>query len=101
MTYRVEISKPAIEDALAAYAFIAKDSPTLAERWYLGLMDAIDALEKYPRRCRRATEADEFTVELRQLRYKSHRILFTIEGHSVRVQHVRHAARRRLRPEEL
>jgi plasmid stabilization system protein ParE len=92
--FRVEVSPPAVEDAIGAWRFIADDSPAAADRWYHGLMQAIDSLDTHPRRCRRARESAEFDVEVRQLIYGSHRVLFSIQEDRVLVLHIRHTARR-------
>lgn len=94
MKFRVEISAVAVEDAIESWRFISQDSLEAADRWYLGLMGAIDSLETHPRRCRRARESAEFDVEVCQLIYGSYRILFSIRQDEVLVLHIRHSARR-------
>ena len=94
MKFLVEISPFAIQNAVAAFEYIALDSPDRAVAWYQGLIAAIDTLSSLPRRCRKAPESEALTVDVRQLMYGSHRILFTIEGDRVRVHAIRHAARR-------
>lgn len=98
MRYAVWIAPPAVRDAIESRAYIAQQSPEAADGWYEGLLDAIDTLALHPRRCPKAVEAKVMRTEVRQLLYKSHRILFTIEGPQVRVQHIRHAARRAWQP---
>lgn len=93
MRCSVRIAPSAI-DALAAHATIAVDSPDAADRWFAGLVDAIDTLETHPRRYRRAIESRHFRREIRQMLYVSHRVLFTIHRSEVRVLYVHHAARR-------
>ncbi len=44
MAYRVDISRPAIEDAEAAYLWMRETSPEKAAEWFAGLMDAIFSL---------------------------------------------------------
>jgi plasmid stabilization system protein ParE len=72
-----------------------------AEAWLDGVLAAIDTLTSLPRRCPLAPENDEFDVEVRQLLYGEHRILFTVEDDVVRVLHVLHGARRFLTPDEV
>ena len=88
--YRILIQPPAADDLDAAYRWIARDSPRRAEAWLDGVVDAIQTLSSFPRRCPLAPEDDAFDVEIRQLLYGDFRIL-----------HVRHGARRSIGPEEL
>jgi plasmid stabilization system protein ParE len=94
--YTVVFHRRAHNEALEAAKYIAEDSPLNAARWYEGLEKAIESLRTMPRRCGIAPESAFLGVELRQLVYKSHRIIFQIHEISkiVRVLHVRHGARR-------
>jgi plasmid stabilization system protein ParE len=94
--YRVDFSPEARLEALEAAEYIARTSPAAALRWYEGLERALAGLEAMPRRWARAPESEFLGEELRHSLYKSHRIIFRIEEdtRSVRVLHVRHAARR-------
>lgn len=60
--------------------------------------EAIASLATFPKRCPLAPETVSFPFEVRQLLYgrKPHvyRILFTIEGDTVNVLHIRHGRRR-------
>lgn len=48
-----------------------------------------------PERCALAREDTAFHgIELRQLVFKSHRVLFVVRGGDMHVLHIRHAARR-------
>lgn len=66
-------------------------------QWFQGLRQAIASLSELPQRCPLAPENAEFPFEVRQLLYgrKPHvyRILFTIDGDTVVVLHIRHARR--------
>jgi len=66
-------------------------------RWFLKLDEAITSLTEQPKRCKLAPEARYFPFEVRQLLYgdKPHvyRILFSIEGDTVFILHVRHGVR--------
>jgi plasmid stabilization system protein ParE len=100
MTYRV-ISMPGAQaEAEAAFLWIWRDSPASAFRWQNGLEDAIDSLERFPERCPLAPESDVLEIQVRQLLYKSHRVLFVIDAKTVYVLHVRHAARGMLGTQE-
>lgn len=101
MTYTVINSPGADLDIAAAYLHIRREAPLNAERWLRGMLKAVHSLEKLPRRCAHVPEQEEFAIELRQLLFKSHRIIFTIEGRTVRILHVRHVARHSLGPRDL
>jgi toxin ParE1/3/4 len=65
---------------------------------FRGLRDAIASLADSPRRCPLAPEIAVFPVEVRHLLYgrKPHvyRVLFTLDGATVSVLHIRHGRRR-------
>ena len=102
MTYRVIIEAPAQADMEETYRWIAQESLERAVRWYNGLVDAITSLATLPERCPFAPENAFFSEEIRQLLYGKrggvYRILFTVVHDTVHVLHVRHGARRSLRP---
>jgi len=66
-------------------------------RWFLALEEALASLAAFPERCALAPETLRFPFEVRQLLYghKPHvyRILFSIEGQTVNVLHIRHGRR--------
>ncbi len=66
------------------------------ERWLRQLYSQIDTLEQFPERCPRALESEFLGEDLRQLIFKSHRVVFRVDKASstVHVLHVRHAKRR-------
>ena len=101
--YRVILQPEAYEGMESAYEYIERDSPESAHQWAIGLMDAINSLRTFPRRCSLAPENEFFTQEIRQLLYGKgrirYRVLFTIKGDAVSVLHIRHGARDALKPE--
>src|SRR5271163_4295510 len=75
-------------------------SPTVAARWYNGLIKKIDTLRRHPSRCPLAAENDKFPEEIHELLYgrggkqkHKHRIIFTIREDAVHILYVRHTAR--------
>jgi len=102
MRYRVEITAAALADAEEAFLWIYRDSPEKAMQWLNAALHAIGSLESYPGRCALAPENDAFEQEIRQLLYGKrsgvYRILFTISGDGVVILHIRHGARRWLKP---
>ena len=95
MRYKVIFRPEARDEALDAADYIAAHgSPFVALTWYTGLEAAITSLESSPARCAYARERDAFPgIELRQLVYKSHRLMFVVLAKEVHVLHVRHVAR--------
>jgi len=94
--YQVIATPEAQSNIREAFDYIRDRSPLNAARWLRGLHERIESLELFPRRCGTAREQPYFEEELRQLVYKSHRLIFTIdeEEKTVHVVFVRHAARR-------
>ncbi len=101
MRYRIEIQPNALRELDDAFGCIARRSPARAERWQARAMRAIRSLTEFPRRSPLAPESDDFGAEVRQLLYGDYRILYDIQGDTVRILHVRHGARRPLPPDEL
>ena len=105
MKYRVLIQRPAHADIEAAYLYLRDRSESAAERWLAGVEQAIKTLDTFPHRCGLAPESKEFPEVIRQLLYGRrsgrYRILYIVRGEVVHVLHVRHGARRALRPDEL
>ena len=96
MRYDVVIIAEAEEDLEEAYRFIREDSPTRAKRWRESLLARAKSLSAFPGRCAIAPESFALGVEVRQLVVGNYRVLFTIDGSTVTVRHIRHAARRRI-----
>ena len=106
MNYRVIVEPTAEREIRSAAGWMIENaSPTIAARWYNGLLEKIDALRRRPTRCTLAAEDDRFPEEIRELLYgrfgkrrHKHRIIFTIRDDAVHVLYVRHTARDELEP---
>lgn len=96
--HRVIITGPAKRDMQAAYDWWSENrSAEQANRWYIGIHAAVQALRNMPERCPQAIEADLLDRGIRQIlfglsRHATHRVLFTIDGNSVVVLRVRHTS---------
>ena len=104
MSYELVLTDRAGADLEEAYRWYAERSPERAARWYNGFLEALGTLATNPQRCGLAPENARFPFEVRQLIYGKHhtyRALFTMRQERVVVLHVRHTARRQIRPEEL
>lgn len=103
MIYRVLIQPSAEAELDAAYRYRAARAPQAAARWFAGFVEAINSLAEFPERCPFAPENGHFLEEIRQLLYGTRRdafrILFTIQGDTVHVLHIRHGAQRYLHQE--
>jgi len=51
MSFRVEITEPAEQDAREAVRWIAQHSPEKASLWYFDFLEATDSLQEFPSRC--------------------------------------------------
>lgn len=94
MIFRVVIEEQAALD-IAEYGLwiVGQGAPLNAERWIDGIEEAIRSLSSMPERFPRAPESGVIDRPIRQFHFKSHRVLFTVEGSVVHVLHVRHGAR--------
>ena len=97
MEYAVEVTEVAAAEIDSAYEWIREQAPNAAQRWYAGLMTALNSLRQNPRRCARVLAAEFERLEIRQLVYGRrrgrYRILFTISGDTVEIVRVLHGAR--------
>ena len=98
MAFRVEISAAAqIEADEILNWLIAQHAGETGLRWFRALYDANDSLDTFPQPCPVAPENDLFPEDIRQLLYgrkpQQYRILFTIEGETVLIIHVRRSRR--------
>lgn len=93
--HRVKMTAIARVEALQAAMYIAERSPLNSARWQRGFEQAIRRLSVLPKAYARAPESIYFDADIRQVVYKSHRILFTVMGDVVFVLRIRHGARLR------
>ena len=98
MTFRVETTTIAEQEADTILAWLmSQHAGDAGVRWFLALQDAIASLAEFPKRCPLAPENSAFLFEVRHLLYGRaphvYRILFTIEGETVYVLHIRHGRR--------
>jgi plasmid stabilization system protein ParE len=70
MKYRIMVSSLAEAEIDNVFLQVSKfTSPIQASQWYSGLLQAIDSLSQFPRRCPLARENDYSSQEIRQLLY--------------------------------
>ena len=94
--YEVIVSPEAQAAILTAFRYIHERAPQNAERWLRNLYSCIGTLESFPGRCASARERKYFEEELRQLVFKSHRIIFHLDkkNRTVRVVYLVHVRQR-------
>ena len=82
MTYKVDISIPALQDAESAFLWVRDFDIDIAKAWYEGLLEAIFTLENHPERCAFAPESNVIGREVRHLIYgkrkQQYRIFFEV-----------------------
>jgi len=84
MAYHVELSERAQRDIVAAYEFIAAETPQAAIDFRHGLEKQVGFLSVFPLRCGLAPEDRYRDETIRQTFYKGYRILFIIREETVR-----------------
>lgn len=96
--YKVIVTPEAEASVRESFLYLFARSPLNAERWIRNLYAEIDTLETLPERCAFAREREYLEEDLRQLLFKSHRVVFSVDQSrsTVYVHDVRHAKRRAL-----
>ncbi|MCD4748091.1 MAG: type II toxin-antitoxin system RelE/ParE family toxin [Thermoanaerobaculales bacterium] len=79
--YTVELTDAALAAIAAQARYIAVEAkaPLNAKRWLEQVWDAVDSLERWPRRTAKAEEDAYLAYEVRQLIVGSHLLLFTVD----------------------
>lgn len=98
MAYRVKFSFRAESDVREAAAYIRSDSPRAAQRWVLGLREAMAVLRDAPLSLPFIPETDRLGRPYRAIHYYSHRVIYRVDEENAVVYIVRvyHGARRPL-----
>ena len=96
MNYDVIVTPEAQAGIRESFNYIYDRAPLNAARWLQSLYRQIDTLERHPERCAFARERAYLEDDVRQLIFKSHRIVFKVDKarRTVYVLYVRHAKRR-------
>jgi plasmid stabilization system protein ParE len=107
MVFRVELAPRAFADLDSIAGDIReRESFESAEKWFNGILRAIESLAEMPQRCRVAEESRDLGREVRVLLYgrknRAYRVFYAIHGtRTAQVFHVRHWARRTPGSDEL
>jgi plasmid stabilization system protein ParE len=85
-------------DSIAGY-MCERDSRESAQKWFNGILSAIESLAEMPQRCPIAEESRDLGREVRVLLFgrknRAYRVFYAVQGEILTVQvfHVRHWAR--------
>lgn len=108
MVFQVEISPEAFGDLDRISTYIQENaSAEIAERWLMGVFNAMRSLDEMPSRGLVAEESADLKSEVRILLHgkqnRCYKIYFAIhlETSTVRIFHIRHWARKPVTTEEL
>ncbi len=105
MAFAVNFTRRADRDVAAAEAGVSRSGAAAVARWRARLLRAVENLEYDPHCYPEADEAADLGINLRMAllgrKPQMHRILFTIDGETVTVLRVRHAAQDRLTEDDL
>jgi plasmid stabilization system protein ParE len=93
MTYRVVVAPGAEQDLDELFQYVALDNPVAARKFVGDPRKRLKTLAPMPRRCPLAPEDGLDGLEIRHLIHGRYRIVFAIDGKTVVVLQVRHAAR--------
>lgn len=99
MVFRVELTVKAKADLRSILSWLrSQEAGETGMHWFKGMHAAMASLSELPTRCPLARENASLPFETRQLLYGSRRyrfrILFTIEGDTVFILHVRRGSRK-------
>lgn len=98
MKYRVVLSRLACMDLDEAHQRAHSHAPQAADAWLSRFRNALATLGQLPERCPFAHENRRAAIELREFHFGNRpnvfRVIFTIEGESVRILRIRRAQRR-------
>lgn len=97
-THKVIIHTDAIGDLRRYYRRVYADSPDQSTQWYRRLLVTAKSLERLPDRCPVSRESARVFFEVRELLFGRKpyvfRILFTIDGETVRILRIVRAQKR-------
>lgn len=98
MAFLVEVTDKALTDAEEYFKHLLANSndAETANVWARGLDNTFASLESMPERCARVREPEFANLQLRQILYHSHRIVFDIRKRDriVRVLRIYHSSRK-------
>lgn len=88
---KIEWTEPAVADLTALHDYIARDSERYARQFIGRILEAVEQLEELPESGRKVPEALEENI--RELLFRSYRIIYRVEPRRVRILTVLHGSR--------
>ncbi len=106
MTRDVVLTETAQQQMNAAADWYAEQNPSVAAKWFNGLIHRLNALAENPEQYSVGRESEFLPVELRQMLYGSgkritHRILFVIREQRIVVYQIRHVSMQDITTDDL
>jgi toxin ParE1/3/4 len=103
MAYLVKLMPRARRDLASIFNYIHASESDAALRWYSGLKEAILTLEEHPYRCALTPESNRLRHLLYGNKPRVYRVIYRIleSDGVVEILHIRHGARRAVRPRDL
>lgn len=104
MAHKIFLSPLARQDIIETADYIREHgSAERATRWASELVKVIAGLGEMPERCPLADESHDVGLQLRELHYHSHRVIFRVDDATSTVQILRlyHSSRAPLRLEDI
>ncbi len=100
MTYLVVLQRLAVDDLMAAYRYAYERAPIQSTDWLERFQASISSLSNHPQRCALARENGKVDAEIREFHFGHKpyvfRVLFSVDGKTVRVLRIRRAQQRYL-----
>jgi toxin ParE1/3/4 len=103
MAYVVNTTAHAERDLAGLYRQVNAEYSDAAMEWYLGFKAAILSLEQQPNRCPLTRKKDKLRHLLYGRKPHIYRVIYRVleKQKQVEVLHIRHGARRKLKPSDL
>ena len=105
MTFQVRLQTAAMHDLDAAWQYAVSHAADAAARWLGRFKAALKTLEHNPERCPLAPESLKSTRQLREFLFGKRpfvfRVIFTVDGDTVRILRICRAQRRLLTQDEI
>jgi toxin ParE1/3/4 len=103
IAYLVNLTSRAERDLAGLYGEISAEYSDAALKWYRGLKQAILSLEERPNRCPLIRKSDKLRHLLYGQKPHIYRVIYRVQEKQkqVEVLHIRHGARRKLKPSDL
>jgi addiction module RelE/StbE family toxin len=88
---KIEWTEPAVTDLETIRDYIKKDSNYYAIRFVERIIEAVESLERFPKKGRVVPEAEEENI--REILFYSYRIIYRVETERILILAVIHGAR--------